>query len=71
MRVRVACDADPMCGSNTVRGALEQPRVHLGLALEHVEPGREQPAVVQRVGERLLVDDRTRGRCSRAPRSAS
>ena len=58
MRVRVACDADPMCGSSTVRGALEQPRVHLGLALEHVEPGREQPAGVQRVGERLLVDHR-------------
>ena len=58
MRVRVACDADPMCGSSTVRGALEQPRVHFGLALEHVEAGGEQPAVVQRVGERVFVDHR-------------
>ena len=57
MRVRVACDAEPMCGSSTVRGALEQPRVDLGLALVDVDARREQPALVQRVGERRLVDD--------------
>ena len=32
--------------------------VHLGLALEHVEPRGEQPAFLERDGQRLLVDDR-------------
>ena len=45
-------------GAAPCAGALEQPRVDLGLALEHVEAGREQPAGVQRVGQRGLVDDR-------------
>ena len=60
-----------MCGSSTVRGASSRRGVHLGLAFVHVEPGREQTARVQRVGERRLVDHRCRARCSRAPRSAS
>ena len=45
----------------------EQARVHLGLALVDVDPGAEDRAVLERDGERLLVDDRARARCSPAP----
>ena len=41
-----------------VRGG-EQTRVHLGLALVDVDAGGEDRAVLERDGQRLLVDDRT------------
>ena len=45
-----------------MRGALEQPGVHGGLALVDVEAGGEDGAGVERLGQSLLVDHRASGR---------
>ena len=37
----------------------EQARVHVGLVLVDVDAGSEDRAVLERDGQRLLVDDRT------------
>ena len=49
----------------------EQTRVHLGLALEHVDAGREDRALLERRRRAPPRRRPDRGRCSRAPRSAA
>ena len=67
--MRVACDRAPDVGEQHGPRRGEQARVHLGLALEDVEPGREESALARarrRAPPRRRPD---RARCSRAPRS--
>ena len=62
MRRRVASVALPMCGSSTACGAASSRGMHLGFALVDVDPRGEDRAVLERDGQRLLVDHRAAGR---------
>ena len=62
MAVRVSMVALPMCGRRVVRGALQQARVHGGLAVEHIEPGAVDRSRLQGIDQGVLVDDRAAGR---------
>ena len=62
MRVRVRLVALPMWGSRTVRGAVEEAGVDRRLPFVDVEPGGEEVAGVEGVGQRRLVDHRAAGR---------
>ena len=65
-RRRPALVADAMWGVTTIRGVVQQRvvgRERLGLG--HVERRRADLTGVDRVEQRLLVDQARRGRCSR------
>ena len=60
IRVRVASEALPMCGSSTVRGATSSRGCTSG-SRSYTSSPAAKIARLERVGERLLVDDRARG----------
>ena len=59
MRVRVATDAEPMCGRSTARGAASSFGCTSGSRSNTSIPAAKIVPSIERVGERLLVDDRT------------
>ena len=64
MSMRPSMVAEPMCGSSTTLPSVAswtKALVHRRLVFEHVKTGTRQPALLERLDQRVLVDDAAAG----------